>query len=73
LELLLEPFARGDQLFITARGHDSKISMWTTASRAAGLYWCAAALSQLCMPAANLMQKSVAVNALTSQQHRTVA
>jgi len=47
LELLLETFAHGDQLFITARAGDSKMSMWTTSSRAAGLYWCAAALAQL--------------------------
>jgi len=47
LGVLLADFAHGDQLFVTARAGDSKMSMWTTCSRAAGLYWCAAALTQL--------------------------
>lgn len=47
LETLLERFERGNQLFITARAHDSSLSMWSTGSKAAGLYWCAAALGQL--------------------------
>lgn len=47
LDQLLERFVHGDELFITARAGDSKMSMWTTGSRAAGLYWCAAALAQL--------------------------
>lgn len=50
LDQLLLGFAYGDQLFITARCHDSTMSMWTTGSRAAGLYWCAAALTQLWGP-----------------------
>ena len=50
LELLLEHFAEGDELFITARTHGTSLSMWSTQSRAVGLYWCAAALSQLWRP-----------------------
>jgi hypothetical protein len=50
LGLLLEPFQEGDQLFITARSHGSSLSMWSTQSRAVGLYWCATALSQLWRP-----------------------
>jgi hypothetical protein len=47
LEQLLEPFGRGDQLFITARAKDSRLSMWRTQSKATALYWCASALSKL--------------------------
>ena len=51
IEDLLREFAHGHQLFITARTHDhtrdTSLSMWTTASKAVGLYWCAAALGQL--------------------------
>lgn len=47
LEHLLSSFTHGDSLFITARTHDSSMSMWNTCSKAAGLYWCAAALGQL--------------------------
>ncbi|MET0339374.1 MAG: hypothetical protein ABW252_00145 [Polyangiales bacterium] len=51
IEALLGEFAQGHQLFITARTHDNardtSLSMWITASKAAGLYWCAAALGQL--------------------------
>ncbi|MET0343956.1 MAG: hypothetical protein ABW252_23280 [Polyangiales bacterium] len=51
IEELLCEFAHGDQLFITARTHDNScdttLSMWTTTSKAVGLYWCATALGQL--------------------------
>jgi hypothetical protein len=47
IEQLLATFGPGDQLFITARSPDCSLSMWTTTSKAAGLYWCAAALGQL--------------------------
>lgn len=50
LERLLEAFAEGDELFITARTHGTSLSLWSTQSRAVGLYWCAAALSQLWRP-----------------------
>lgn len=50
LERVLHGFREGDQLFITARTHDTSLSMWSTHSRAAGLYWCATALSQLWRP-----------------------
>ncbi|MDB4972921.1 MAG: hypothetical protein JWN48_1262 [Myxococcaceae bacterium] len=47
LEHLLERFAEGDQLFVTARTHDSALSMWRTNCKSAGLYWCASALAKL--------------------------
>lgn len=47
LETSLMKFAEGDELFITARAEDSTLSMWRTESRAAGLYWCASALTKL--------------------------
>lgn len=51
LEQMLEAFAEGDALFLTARTHGgTSLSMWSTQSRAVGLYWCAAALSQLWRP-----------------------
>jgi hypothetical protein len=50
MEELLVGFAEGDQLFITARTQDSNLSMWRTASKATGLYWCASALAQLWRP-----------------------
>jgi len=51
IESLLVGFREGDQLFITARAHDSNLSMWRTASKATGLYWCASALAKLWRPA----------------------
>jgi len=51
LEDMLKPFATGDQLFIVVRDQESRISLWSTISRAAGLYWCASALAQLWTPA----------------------
>lgn len=47
LNRMLEQFRSGDELFVTARGHDSRLALWSTHSRSAGLYWCAAAISQL--------------------------
>jgi hypothetical protein len=47
LKRMLERFRNGDELFVTARGHDSRLSMWSSRSRSAGLYWCATAISQL--------------------------
>ena len=47
IEALLREFGTGDQLFITARTHDTSLSMWVTTSKAIGLYWCATALGQL--------------------------
>ena len=47
IEALLSEFGQGDQLFITARTHDTALSMWSTTSKAVGLYWCATALGQL--------------------------
>ena len=67
---LLARFDSGDQLFITARGHDSKLSMWSTHSRSVGLYWCAAALSQLWIRSQQLMQRR---GALATEPSGTVA
>jgi hypothetical protein len=47
IEGLLTTFREGDQLFITARASDSNMSMWRTASKATGLYWCASVLAKL--------------------------
>ena len=58
LERLLAVFREGDQLFITARTHDTSLSMWSTRSRAAGLYWCATALSQLWRPVRSSFDKT---------------
>ncbi|MDB4986038.1 MAG: hypothetical protein JWN04_1216 [Myxococcaceae bacterium] len=52
IERLLETFALGDQLFITARTEDCALSMWRTSSKAAGLYWCASALAKLWLASA---------------------
>jgi hypothetical protein len=53
LEDLLQQCDDGEQLFITARTHDSALSMWRTSSKAAGLYWCASALAKLWRQAAH--------------------
>lgn len=70
VDSLLARFDAGDHLFITARGHDSKLSMWSTHSRSVGLYWCAAALTQLCMGSQRLIQRG---RALAAPPTRTVA
>lgn len=47
LEQILEPFCRGEQVFLTARSEDSRLSMWRAQSKSTALYWCASALSKL--------------------------
>jgi hypothetical protein len=73
---VLAPFTSGDRLFITARGDESPISMWTTGSRSAGLYWCAAAIAKLWLPGKLALERvpQSGVRALLPlQSARTVA
>jgi hypothetical protein len=72
IELLLAPFRSGDRLFVTARGHDSKLSMWSTSSRSTALYWCAAAVAKLWLPVKQ-RGSAPASTSVSAQQNRTVA
>lgn len=72
LEVLLEPFRNGEELFITARTNDARLSMWSTQSRATALYWCASAFAKLWRSPAEVRRTVELALAPASRLHSSV-